>query len=153
MNMQHGVYSVPREAWLQSIREKAPIWANMEGILEAVLAAERRKSAGDTPEDEADLDFDDPVPVIALMNRQQAGQQLDPLEVFEALEPFDAVIIGDVDACRHKLERYAECGVDRLMCLMQMAPLPHETVMKSIRTAGKVLVPELAAFDRSGAPG
>ena len=37
--------------------------------------------------------------------------------------------------------------------LMQMAPLPHETVMKSIRTAGKVLVPELAAFDRSGAPG
>ncbi|MEE2665530.1 MAG: LLM class flavin-dependent oxidoreductase [Myxococcota bacterium] len=83
--------------------------------------------------------------------RQQAGHDLDPLEVCEALEPFDAVIIGDVDTCRRKLERYAECGVDRLMCLMQMGPVPHETVMKSIRTAGKHLVPQLAAFERSEA--
>lgn len=64
------------------------------------------------------------------------------------LAPFDAVIIGDVDRCRRKLERCAECGVDRLMCLMQMGLVPHETVMKSIRTAGKHLVPQLAAFER-----
>ncbi len=65
------------------------------------------------------------------------------------LEPIDAAIIGDVETCRRKLERFAGIGVDRLMCLMQMAPLPHEVVMRSIRTAGKYLIPELRAGDRS----
>ena len=81
-------------------------------------------------------------PCVALF--QLAGHALDPVEVYEALDPFDAVIIGDVDTCRRKLQRYADCGVDRLMCLMQMAPLPHETVMKSIRTTGKYLITRFA---------
>ena len=84
-----------------------------------------------------------------MRNRQFAGHELDPVEVYEALDPFDAIIFGDVETCRRKLALHAEIGVDRLMCLMQMAPLSHETVMKSIRTTGKYLVPELAAFERS----
>jgi alkanesulfonate monooxygenase SsuD/methylene tetrahydromethanopterin reductase-like flavin-dependent oxidoreductase (luciferase family) len=147
MNMQHEVYSVPRKEWLQSIREKSVIWANSDAIKEWALAAERK--AGELPaEDEEALDFDDPVPVISLMNRQRAGHDLDPLEIYEALDPFDAVIIGDVDTCRRKFESYAAIGVDNLMCLMQMAPLPHEIVMRSIRTTGEYLVPELAKIER-----
>ena len=148
MNMQHEVYSVPRDIWIASIREKSPIWIHAGEVVEWAAADKLRKS-GQIPEEEVALDFNDPVPVIALMNRQLAGHELDPVEVYEALDPFDAIIFGDVETCRRKLELHAEIGVDRLMCLMQMAPLSHETVMKSIRTTGKYLVPELAAFERS----
>ena len=147
MNMQHEVYSVPRKEWLQSIREKTVIWANIDAIQQSALGAERKP--GELPaEDEEALDFDDPVPVISLMNRQRAGHELDPHEIYEALDPFDAVIIGDVDTCRRKFEKYAAIGVDNLMCLMQMAPIPHEMVMRSIRTTGQYLLPELAKIER-----
>ena len=93
-------------------------------------------------------ELDDPVPVIALMNRQRAGQVLDPVEVFEALEPLDTAIIGDVESCRAKLEKFAALGVDRLMCLMDFGALPHERVMESIRLVGKQLIPSLARQGR-----
>lgn len=35
-------------------------------------------------------------------------------------------------------------AADRLMCLMQMGGIAHETVMESIRIAGEELVPKLA---------
>ena len=70
------------------------------------------------------------------------------VEAFEALEPYDAVIIGDVDSSRRKLMRLHELGVDRLMCLMQMGPLPHEVVMRSIRDAGECLIPEMKDWTR-----
>ena len=93
--------------------------------------------------------LDDPVPVIALMNRQRVGQALDPVEVYEALEPLDTAIIGDVESCLAKLEKFAALGVDRLMCLMQFGALPHQRVMDSIRLAGKHLVPALEGQGRA----
>jgi alkanesulfonate monooxygenase SsuD/methylene tetrahydromethanopterin reductase-like flavin-dependent oxidoreductase (luciferase family) len=77
------------------------------------------------------------------MNRLSAGEKIDPVEAYEALEPCDAAIIGDVETCRRKITRLQELGLDRLMCLMQMGPLSHEVVMRSIRNAGKFLIPEL----------
>ena len=50
------------------------------------------------------------MPVIALLNRQLAGEKLDPVEVFEVMEAIESVIIGDVDAAR---EASGLC-VDRL---------------------------------------
>ncbi len=76
------------------------------------------------------------------MNRQAAGEKIDPVEAYEALEPYDAVIIGDVETCRRKIERLEALGLDRLMCLMQMGPLSQEVVLRSIRVAGECLVPE-----------
>ena len=70
--------------------------------------------------------------------------EIDPVEAFEVLEPIESVVIGDVEACRKKMERYAEVGCDRLMCLMQMGGIAHETVMESIRIVGEELVPKLA---------
>jgi alkanesulfonate monooxygenase SsuD/methylene tetrahydromethanopterin reductase-like flavin-dependent oxidoreductase (luciferase family) len=66
------------------------------------------------------------------------------VEAYEALTPIDSVIIGDVETCRRKLARYADLGVDRLMCLMQMGHLEHRYAMRSIRTLGKQLIPELS---------
>jgi len=56
----------------------------------------------------------------------------------------ESVVIGDVEACRKKMERYAAVGCDRLMCLMQMGGVKHETVMESIRITGEELIPKLA---------
>jgi alkanesulfonate monooxygenase SsuD/methylene tetrahydromethanopterin reductase-like flavin-dependent oxidoreductase (luciferase family) len=131
MNAQPDVFGVNRELWLQTLREKLPLWTNAD----AHLPEGATQIAGD---------LDDPEPVIALMNRLHAGLEIDPVEAYEALLPLDSVIIGDVETCRRKLAAYAELGVDRLMCLMQMGHLPHEQVLRSIRVAGKFLVPELA---------
>ena len=80
-----------------------------------------------------------------------AGEKLDPVEACESLEPYDAVIIGDIDTCRRKITLLQELGLDRLMCLMQMGPLPHEVVMRSIRNAGEFLIPELKQEQSVGA--
>ncbi len=135
MNMQPEVYSVPRSAWIAMIRAHSVMWGGAAG--ESVKLA--------PGEAQPDSDPNDPVPVIALMNRLSAGEKLDPVEAYEALEPCDAAIIGDVDTCRRKIMRLRELGLDRLMCLMQMGPLPHEVVMRSIRNAGESLIPELKA--------
>jgi alkanesulfonate monooxygenase SsuD/methylene tetrahydromethanopterin reductase-like flavin-dependent oxidoreductase (luciferase family) len=134
MNMQADVYSVRRTDWIESIRQQSVMWVG--GQDNTLAPGEVQPSF--------EFDLNDPVPVIALMNRQAAGETLDPVEAFEALEPYDAVLIGDVESCRRKLRRLDALGLDRLMCLMQMGPMGNEAVMSSIRTAGKCLVPEFA---------
>jgi alkanesulfonate monooxygenase SsuD/methylene tetrahydromethanopterin reductase-like flavin-dependent oxidoreductase (luciferase family) len=132
INAAPSVFHVPRETWIDAIRgdlkDSAP---SSDAVLE-------------TPQVFDDLDLNDPIPVIALLNRQLAGEELDPVEVFEVMEAIESVIIGDVEACQTKLEGYAEIGCDRLMCLMQMGGVSHENVMKSIRLTGEELIPRLA---------
>ncbi len=134
MNSQPDIYSIRRTDWIESIRANSVMWVN---------ATDNTMAPGET---QPDFDFDpnDPVPVIALMNRQVAGEKIDPVEAFEALEPYDSVIIGDVDACLAKIQGLEALGLDRLMCLMQMGPMRHEAVMQSIRATGKFLIPKLA---------
>jgi len=133
MNMQPEIYSVRRTDWIESIRVQSVSWAHGT---DPMLAPGEAQPA-------VDFDLDDPVPVIALMNRQLSGEKIDPVAAFEALEPYDAVIIGDIDTCRRKIERLQSLGLDRLMCLMQMGPLSHDVVMRSIRNAGELLIPAL----------
>jgi len=132
MNAQAEVFGVAREVYLRTLREKLPLWAN-EG---ANIVPGTRQEIGD---------LDDPEPLIRLMNRQLAGREIDPVEAYEVLLPLDAVLIGDIDTCRRKLRAYEATGVDRVMCLMQLGMLPHEVVLRSLRTAGKFLLPELAS--------
>jgi hypothetical protein len=56
--------------------------------------------------------------------------------------------IGDGDTCRRKLRRLAAQGLDRLLCLMQFGPIPHEAALRSIRLVGEHLLPELHAEPR-----
>jgi hypothetical protein len=133
MNMQPSVYSVRRTDWIESIRAQSVTW--VDGRNQVLAPGEAQPAF--------ELDRNDPVPVIALMNRQMAGEKIDPVEAYEALEPYDAVIIGDAESCLKKLRRLEELGVDRLMCLMQMGSIPHEVVMRSIRDAGELLIPEV----------
>jgi alkanesulfonate monooxygenase SsuD/methylene tetrahydromethanopterin reductase-like flavin-dependent oxidoreductase (luciferase family) len=130
MNEAPTVFRVERDNWVNLIR----------GAMGSSAASGRMLAGPEAPPSADDLN--DPVPAIALMNRQRAGHALDPEEVYEALDPIDTVVIGDVDTCRRKLHRIAAQGVDRLMCMMQVGRLPHERAMRSLRLAGEHLVPE-----------
>ena len=62
------------------------------------------------------------------------------------------MIIGDVDTCRRKVEKYRDAGFGRLMCLMQFGHLPHDQVLASIRRVGEDLIPEFAVSPTRSAP-
>jgi alkanesulfonate monooxygenase SsuD/methylene tetrahydromethanopterin reductase-like flavin-dependent oxidoreductase (luciferase family) len=67
----------------------------------------------------------------------------DPREFSQA----DMIIVGDPDECLRKMLRYAELGVDRLLCYLQFGHLPHASVMRSIELLGTHVIPELARRD------
>ena len=130
MNEAPRVFRNSRALWLDLIRGEA--WSGKGVDLAAAV-----------PNSEPPDDLDDPHPVVRLLNRQEAGLSIDPEEAYEALEPIEGVILGDIDVCRRKLARHAEIGcIDRLGLLMQFGALGHEHVMRSLRIAGEVLLPE-----------
>jgi alkanesulfonate monooxygenase SsuD/methylene tetrahydromethanopterin reductase-like flavin-dependent oxidoreductase (luciferase family) len=51
---------------------------------------------------------------------------------------------GDPAFAREYVQRFAELGVDELICVMQMGTLPHELVMQSITTFGEKVLPHFA---------
>jgi len=87
-------------------------------------------------------------PVVALIKRYAAGEPVSKQEAHELLAPIPSVMIGDPESCRRKAAAYADLGVQRLMCFVQIADLPQPTILSCIRNVGKHLVPY---FDRRGA--
>lgn len=133
VNAAPQVFSVPRKLWLDSIRGLK----KSNDVSRARAVASRDEVIGE-------IDLDDPHPIIRLMNRLLVGQKVDPHEAFEVLRPIDSVIIGDPEECRRKIQKFADVGINRLMCLMQFGALTHEQVMRSIELTGKHLVPAFA---------
>jgi alkanesulfonate monooxygenase SsuD/methylene tetrahydromethanopterin reductase-like flavin-dependent oxidoreductase (luciferase family) len=134
VNAAPRIFSVPRTVWTEMIRGQ-PTTSTDPG---------RAQSVANADDVMVDMDPDDPHPIIRVMNRQALGYELDPVEVYEALEPLESVIVGDVETCRRKMQCYADAGVDRLMCLMQYGNLTHDQVMSSLRLVGEALIPEFA---------
>ncbi|MBW1885810.1 MAG: LLM class flavin-dependent oxidoreductase [Deltaproteobacteria bacterium] len=130
LNAAPGVFRVPRSIWIDAIRGE--VASNDPRASQSVEASQVV----------TDVDLDDPVPVIRLLNRQLAGEQLDPEEVFAVLEEIESVVIGDVDACRKKLQGFADIGVDRVMCLQSFGYISQSDVLRSIRTAGEAFLTE-----------
>ncbi len=60
---------------------------------------------------------------------------------FEDLDAEDMVIVGDVDHCLRKVERYAEAGLDHFIALMQCDRIAHEKVMRSIELFATEIAP------------
>jgi alkanesulfonate monooxygenase SsuD/methylene tetrahydromethanopterin reductase-like flavin-dependent oxidoreductase (luciferase family) len=69
------------------------------------------------------------------------GEAVPDGELFDALSEQGSLIVGSPQTCRRKLRAYADLGVDRLMAFHQVAGLPHDSVMRSIRLLGE-LIPE-----------
>jgi alkanesulfonate monooxygenase SsuD/methylene tetrahydromethanopterin reductase-like flavin-dependent oxidoreductase (luciferase family) len=71
--------------------------------------------------------------------KHQASDDFSPQEFSAA----DMIIVGDPDECLRKMVRYAELGVDQLICYVQFGYLPHESVKRTIELLGRHVIPEL----------
>ncbi len=129
VNQSPRVFRLPRMSWINAIRGTEHM------TIEAAVA---------TPETAESVDIDDPHPVIRLANRKLLGLPIPPEECYEALLPLDAVVIGDVETCKRKLQRFADLGADRVMCLMESGEVSQQGVLGSIRRTGEQLVPAAA---------
>ena len=72
-------------------------------------------------------------PIILKMMRNEC--------TFEDLDAEDMVIVGDVERCARKVERYRDAGLDHMICLMQADRIPHEKVMRSIELFARQIIP------------
>ena len=134
VNAAPTVFKVDPEIFYDSIRGEL-----LEGSASRITVVE---DAAPAPASDADLD--DPHPVVRLLRHAAAGREISPEEAYETLAPLDSVIIGDVETCRRKMQRYRDIGVDRLMCFMQIGDLGHESIMRSMRVTAEQLLPSLA---------
>ena len=57
------------------------------------------------------------------------------------------IIVGDVDRCINKMQKYADLGVDQLLCYVQFGKLPHKGVMRCIELLGKEVIPVMEAYE------
>jgi alkanesulfonate monooxygenase SsuD/methylene tetrahydromethanopterin reductase-like flavin-dependent oxidoreductase (luciferase family) len=62
----------------------------------------------------------------------------------------DMLIVGDPERCFEKMKRYADLGVDQLICYVQFGYHPHESVMRTIELLGKEVIPELEKYKPAG---
>ncbi|MCH2173706.1 LLM class flavin-dependent oxidoreductase [Myxococcota bacterium] len=65
-----------------------------------------------------------------------------PVEEFDQA---DMIIVGEPERCIEKLVRFAEAGVDQMMCYVQFGKLPHESVMRCLELLGTKVRPALEA--------
>ena len=126
------VFNVPREIFYQAIRGHTD--PRSRPSIAALALAE-------VP---AETELTDPNPVIALMKREFAGENISNEEIFEVIRELDSVIIGDVETCRSKMAKFADIGMDRLMCLFQMGEIPQREILSSMRIVGTELLPHFA---------
>jgi alkanesulfonate monooxygenase SsuD/methylene tetrahydromethanopterin reductase-like flavin-dependent oxidoreductase (luciferase family) len=86
----------------------------------------------------------DPAKLPPMIRKMLRGEA-----TFDDLDAEDMVIVGDVDHCIRKLERYRDVGCDRLLILAQASRIPHAAVMRSLELFGREIIPH---FDRAGGP-
>jgi len=72
-------------------------------------------------------------PIIVKMQRGEC--------TFADLDAEDMVIVGDVDHCIRKVERYRKAGLDHFIALMQADRIPHAAVLRSIELFGTEIAP------------
>ena len=123
------VFNVPREIFYQAIRGQTDPRSRPST---AALAEREVPDPADTS---------DPNPVVSLMKREFAGEEISNEEIFETIRHIDSVIVGDVRTCIRKMEGFRDIGMDRLMCLVQMGEVPHESVMDTIALIGETCIP------------
>jgi alkanesulfonate monooxygenase SsuD/methylene tetrahydromethanopterin reductase-like flavin-dependent oxidoreductase (luciferase family) len=74
-------------------------------------------------------------PLIAKMQKGEC--------TFDELDAEDMVIVGDVDHCARKVERYKQAGLDHFIALMQADRIAHPKVMRSIELFANEIMPRM----------
>jgi alkanesulfonate monooxygenase SsuD/methylene tetrahydromethanopterin reductase-like flavin-dependent oxidoreductase (luciferase family) len=55
----------------------------------------------------------------------------------------DMIIVGNVDECLDKFERYQRIGCDAVLAYVQFGHLPHEAIMETLEVIGTRIIPQL----------
>ncbi|MFZ3496271.1 LLM class flavin-dependent oxidoreductase [Streptomyces sp. 5.8] len=58
----------------------------------------------------------------------------------------DMILIGDAETIVTKAKRYADLGVDQLICYVQWGYLEHREILRTLEILGKEVIPELARY-------
>jgi len=80
--------------------------------------------------------------IFPLLKRQLEGN-FTPQEFNDA----DMIVVGDPDHVLTKMLRYAEVGVEQLLCYVQFGYLSHESVMRTLELLGTEVIPRLEEHD------
>ncbi|MFI7358148.1 LLM class flavin-dependent oxidoreductase [Streptomyces avidinii] len=90
------------------------------------------------------------LPHLAAEERDRAFPLLGPiLEGDVPVREFsdgDMILIGDAETIVGKAGRYADLGVDQLICSVQWGYLEHREILRTIEIPGKEVIPELARY-------
>ncbi|MFD7261554.1 LLM class flavin-dependent oxidoreductase [Streptomyces sp. NPDC059874] len=91
------------------------------------------------------------LPHLAAEERERAFPLLNPiLEGEVPVREFsdgDMILIGDAETIVAKAKRYADLGVDQLICYVQWGYLEHREILRTIEVLGKEVIPELARYE------
>jgi alkanesulfonate monooxygenase SsuD/methylene tetrahydromethanopterin reductase-like flavin-dependent oxidoreductase (luciferase family) len=58
----------------------------------------------------------------------------------------DTIIVGDPEAVFNKMKKYADIGVDQLLCYMQFGNMPSEKIKRSMDLIAHEVMPELKKY-------
>jgi alkanesulfonate monooxygenase SsuD/methylene tetrahydromethanopterin reductase-like flavin-dependent oxidoreductase (luciferase family) len=93
------------------------------------------------------------MPNVSEAEREAAFPGLKPiLEGAIPVQQFhdaDMIVVGDPERCFEKMRRYADLGVDELLCYVQFGYLSGESILRTIELLGKEVLPELQRYAAS----
>jgi len=124
------VHCVEDEAELDQNRAWESVWWWYKNIAEFTLEWE----LAHMPQERQDQLF----PLL----KRFADGDLDP----KIFNDYDMIMLGTPDQIIPKMKKYADCGVDQLLCYKQFGFLPHESVMKSMQLLNKHVMPEISDY-------
>lgn len=102
----------------------------------------------------AQFTLDWELPHLSAEDRERTFPLLTPIiEGHVPVDEFDAgdmILIGDAETIVRKAKRYADLGVDQLICYVQWGYLEHQEILRTIEVLGKEVIPELASYVPGG---
>jgi alkanesulfonate monooxygenase SsuD/methylene tetrahydromethanopterin reductase-like flavin-dependent oxidoreductase (luciferase family) len=64
----------------------------------------------------------------------------------------DMIIVGTPDECLEKMKKYADLGVDQLICYSQFGSLGHDSIVRNYELLGKEVIPRLEQYKAQREP-
>jgi alkanesulfonate monooxygenase SsuD/methylene tetrahydromethanopterin reductase-like flavin-dependent oxidoreductase (luciferase family) len=90
---------------------------------------------------------------LSHMPQEQQDKLFPLLKRFEGgdIEPrifndADMIMVGTPDVVIEKMKKYADLGVDQLLCYVQFGTIPHEAIMQTLELLGKKVIPEISDY-------
>jgi alkanesulfonate monooxygenase SsuD/methylene tetrahydromethanopterin reductase-like flavin-dependent oxidoreductase (luciferase family) len=124
------VHCVDDEDQLDTNRAWESVWWWYKNIAEFTLEWE----LAHMPQEQQDKLF-------PLLKRFE-NDELDPRVFNDA----DMIMVGTPETVLDKMRKYADLGVDQLLCYVQFGTIPHEAVMRTLELLGKEVIPQISDY-------